>query len=81
MLHNHTDLLETLPTGSGYHISQTKNRSKVQNTGEKLSFCAYRVIGVQTQFGSMSMCDEEQISRQCLLLPKKWVFITDKFTL
>lgn len=81
MLHNHKDLLETLPTGSGYHISQTKNRSKVQNTGEKLSFCAYRVIGVQTQFSSMSMCDEEQISRQCLLLPKKLVFITDKVTL
>lgn len=36
VLHNHKDLLETLPTGSGYHISQTKNRSKVQNTGEKL---------------------------------------------
>lgn len=68
VLHNHKDLLETLPTGSGYHISQTRNRSKVQNTGEKLSFCAYRVIGVQTQFSSMSMCDEEQISRQCLLL-------------
>lgn len=81
MLHNHKDLLETLPTGSGYHISQTRNRSKVQNTGEKLSFCAYRVIGVQTQFSSMSMCDEEQILRQCLLLPKKWVFITDKVTL